>query len=96
MILQLPEAWIDCPLYEVADVFLGKTPKRNQYRSEGNYKVIKFRDLNAGVVQFGNSKDGFVEENHDVLSTLREIKKTDDLDTRLKPIGQPSRSVGLA
>jgi len=86
--LELPEAWIDCPLHEMADVFLGKTPKKTQYRSEGNYKVIKFRDLSSGVVQFSNSKDGFVVEDEDVLSTLKEVKKYDVLITSAAHSGE--------
>jgi len=51
----LPTGWAWTTLGEIADVNLGKTPKKNQYAESGTYKVVKYRDIVSGKVDWGNN-----------------------------------------
>jgi hypothetical protein len=43
----VPQGWSVAQLGDVGEVNLGKTPRKNQYTSEGSHKIIKFRDVEA-------------------------------------------------
>jgi type I restriction enzyme S subunit len=88
MIDELPQGWCDAGLTEVAEVFLGKTPARTDYTSSGSLKVVKFRDIHDGRVDFSNAKDGFVQNNRDALSGLRELRAGDVLITSAAHSGE--------
>jgi type I restriction enzyme S subunit len=88
MIDELPQGWCDAGLTEVAEVFLGKTPARTDYTSSGSLKVVKFRDIHDGRVDFSNTKDGFVQNNRDALSGLRELRAGDVLITSAAHSGE--------
>src|SRR6266700_1353741 len=88
MIDELPRGWCDTAINEVAEVFLGKTPARTDYASTGSLKVVKFRDIHGGRVDFSNAKDGFVRDNRDALSGLRELRRGDVLITSAAHSGE--------
>ncbi len=88
MIDELPQGWCDAGITEVAEVFLGKTPARTDYASSGSLKVVKFRDIHDGRVDFSNAKDGFVRNNGDALSSLRELRPGDVLITSAAHSGE--------
>ena len=46
----LPKGWVEVSIGEIAFVSLGKTPSKKDYLSNGSLKVIKFRDVNNGVI----------------------------------------------
>src|SRR5574341_624906 len=76
---ELPEGWVNGTIGEFADVFLGKTPARRDYASDGRLKIIKFRDLRDGGIDFSNPKAGFVKT--DAIPGLRELREGDVLIT---------------
>src|SRR2546428_1181392 len=84
----LPQGWCEPVISDVEDVFLGKTPAKTDYASSGKLKVVKFRDLQAGRVDFLNPKDGFVHENHHAMSGLRELRPGDVLITSAAHSGE--------
>jgi type I restriction enzyme S subunit len=88
MIDELPQGWCHAGITEVAEVFLGKTPARTDYTSSGSLKVVKFRDIHDGRVDFSNAKDGFVRNNRDVPSGLRELRPGDVLITSAAHSGE--------
>jgi len=86
----LAEHWTTTVIRDVADVFLGKTPARNDYTSNSNskYKVVKFRDLKDGSVDFENAKQGFVRADASLLRTLKELRCGDVLITSAAHSGE--------
>jgi restriction endonuclease S subunit len=84
----LPQGWCGVAISDVAEVFLGKTPARTDYASSGNLKVVKFRDIQDGRVDFANAKDGFVRNNRGALSGLRELRRGDVLITSAAHSGE--------
>jgi type I restriction enzyme, S subunit len=84
----LPQGWCDAAISDVGEVFLGKTPARTDYASSGNLKVVKFRDIQDGRVDFSNAKDGFVRNDRDALSGLRELHRGDVLITSAAHSGE--------
>jgi type I restriction enzyme S subunit len=85
---ELPEGWDRTTITDIAEVFLGKTPARHDYRSSGKLKVIKFRDLRDGRIDFQTSKDGFLRDNGNVIPGLRELRPHDVLITSAAHSGE--------
>jgi type I restriction enzyme S subunit len=70
-----PIDWNSGLLRTVADLIPGKTPKKAEYRSSGDIKVIKFRDvLESGHVDFSNDDEGWIDstqiERNDLVTLL--------------------------
>jgi len=82
------ESWIKTNLQHIGQVFLGNTPAKKDYISYGKYKVIKFRDLKIGYIDFENSKNGFVNPESKKFSSFRELKKNDVLITSAAHSGE--------
>jgi len=85
---ELPTGWTSTKISEVAEVFLGKTPAKHDYVSEGRYKVIKFRDLKNGMVDFKNAKQGFIKADQTLLAKLKELRQGDVLITSAAHSGE--------
>ena len=77
--LMIPNEWVRVNISDIADVDLGKTPKKSDYLSMGDYKVIKFRDVDYSGIDWANHKDGFVGERS--IGNLRDLKLHDVLIT---------------
>lgn len=77
--LTIPNEWAKVNISDIADVDLGKTPKKADYLSIGDYKVVKFRDVDYSGIDWSNDKDGFVGERS--VYNLRELKLHDVLIT---------------
>lgn len=77
--LTVPKEWAKINISEIADVDLGKTPKKKDYKSDGLYKVVKFRDVDYVGIDWSKNKDGFVPE--DVTKDLRKLELDDVLIT---------------
>jgi len=77
--LKIPNEWLKVNISDIADVDLGKTPKKSDYLSIGDYKVVKFRDVDYIGIDWTTDKDGFVGEKSVV--GLRELKLHDVLIT---------------
>jgi len=60
-------------------VNLGKTPRKTQYRSDGAFKILKFRDVGVSTVDWNNSQSGLVDPS--ATSALREVVPGDILLT---------------
>lgn len=88
MMDNLPKGWTSVPLKDIATVFLGKTPARSEYCSKGKYKVVKFRDLKSGHVDFSNAKDGYVMDKTGIVSSLRPLQEKDVLITSAAHSGE--------
>jgi len=86
--LNWPIHWEKCSVSDVAEVFLGKTPKKSQYLSEGNNKIIKFRDIKQGQVDFDNNKEGFLLNDSNLLKSLRRLNLNDILITSAAHSGE--------
>jgi type I restriction enzyme S subunit len=76
-----PEGWTVAKLGEVADVRLGRTPRRQDYRDEGRRRIVKFRDLKPSGLDFSVSRAGFVVDDPDVVHGLEPLKVGDVLLT---------------
>ncbi|MCK9554403.1 restriction endonuclease subunit S [bacterium] len=76
---KIPNEWLKVNISDIADVDLGKTPKKSDYLSIGDYKVVKFRDVDYTGIDWTTDKDGFVGERSVV--GLRELKLHDVLIT---------------
>lgn len=77
--LTIPKEWTRVNISDIADVDLGKTPKKKDYRSDGLYKVVKFRDVGYEGIDWSKNKDGFVPE--DATKDLRKLELDDVLIT---------------
>lgn len=88
MMSNLPQGWASVPLKDIATVFLGKTPARSEYCSKGKYKVIKFRDLKSGLVDFSNAKNGYVMDKTEIVSSLKLLQEKDVLITSAAHSGE--------
>jgi len=84
----LPKGWMEVSIGEIAFVSLGKTPSKKDYLSNGSLKVIKFRDVNNGVVDFFNDKTGFVRVDEAVVTSMTELKMWDVLTTSAAHSGE--------
>jgi type I restriction enzyme S subunit len=78
---ELPEGWCEARLAEVANARLGKTPGKSDYRDSGDHRIVKFRDLKKGGVDYSSIKAAFVPSNSSVLKTLQPLKLGDVLIT---------------
>jgi type I restriction enzyme S subunit len=85
---EFPKGWTETAIWEIAEVSLGKTPGKADYRSSGSLKVVKFRDIQNAFIDFQNSKDGFVAPDVSVVSTLRELQRGDVLITSAAHSGE--------
>src|ERR1700722_12789646 len=83
--------WISSTLTEVADVTLGKTPKRTDYISDGTHRVIKYRDIRGNELVLDETKDGSIPPNQELLGSLREVQVGDIL---VGASGHSSESIG--
>lgn len=81
MSVKLPKGWVETSLDNISIVSLGKTPAKKEYRSNGFYKVVKFRDVSNGKINYSTDKDGFVIDDTSVISALKELKMLDVLTT---------------
>src|SRR3989338_2166363 len=77
--LTIPNEWLKVNISDLADVDLGKTPKKTDYLSAGDYKVVKFRDVDYSGIDWSIDKDGFVGDKS--ISDLRELELHDVLIT---------------
>src|SRR6267143_6938989 len=77
----LPKGWLELPIAEVADVSLGKTPKKSDYANEGKIRLIKFRDVTEGGLNLSATKDAFVKDEPAVMKGLQPVQKGDVLLT---------------
>ncbi|HKT46215.1 MAG TPA: restriction endonuclease subunit S [Candidatus Acidoferrales bacterium] len=78
----LPDGWVWSNLGEIGLARLGKTPGKTDYRDSGEYKIVKFRDVDEhGQVDWDNVKKGYVDSAPKVLRTLKELKDGDVLVT---------------
>ena len=67
------------PLGDVADATIGKTPRRADYRDTGRYRIVKYRDLAANGLDFGETKDAYVVDEPSALRGLRGLESGDIL-----------------
>ncbi len=77
--LTIPKEWVNIRISDVANVDLGKTPKKKDYRNAGDYKVIKFRDVDYSGIDWSTDKAGFV--SNDAIKDMRELQACDVLIT---------------
>jgi len=77
--IDLPSGWSLARLGDVADATLGKTPRRADYQDNGGYRIVKYRDLKSGVVDFTETRDGYVANSPTALKGLRELRVGDVL-----------------
>lgn len=69
-------------LGNIALVRLGKTPRKSDYRNEGDHKILKFRDISSsGAIDWENDEKGFVRNAPEALAGLREVRVGDVLVT---------------
>jgi len=87
--LIVPKEWVKINISEVADVDLGKTPKKKDYKNDGSYKVIKFRDVSYDGIDWSKNKDGFVPE-----SSIRDLRKLDAGDVLITASAHSSEHIG--
>jgi hypothetical protein len=78
---QLPQGWLELPIAEVANVSLGKTPKKSHYANEGTVRLIKFRDVMENGLDLSETKDAFVRDEPAAIKGLRPVQKGDVLLT---------------
>ncbi len=75
---ELPNGWSMMCFNDLGIVRLGKTPRRTEYRNDGSYKIIKFRDIDVfGNINWQTSDKGFVASESDMVSKLREVEAGD-------------------
>ncbi len=69
-------------LGDIGLVRLGKTPRKEDYRSEGEFKILKFRDvLEPSSIDWNKADKGFVSDAESSLRGLREVRPGDVLVT---------------
>lgn len=76
-----PEGWELIELHSLGDVRLGKTPRRTDYRNDGFHRIVKFRDLKSGSVDYSASKAAYVVDSPKALKGLRPLRAGDVLVT---------------
>jgi type I restriction enzyme S subunit len=78
----LPIGWCWAALGDLGLVRLGKTPRKSDYRSAGEWKIVKFRDVDEhGHIDWDNDDKGYIYPSSEVLATLKEINEGDVLVT---------------
>lgn len=85
---ELPDGWCSTTVSQIAEVFLGKTPAKSDYASHGGLKVVKFRDLHDGAIDFSKAESGFVRAGSVASTRLRELKAGDVLITAAAHSGE--------
>lgn len=82
----MPIAWIEpesswplVPLGQVAHVLPGKTPARHDHADDGAVRMVRFRDLDHGVIDWSRRDRGFVRSA--ALPGLRDVRVGDTLIT---------------
>ena len=78
---ELPKGWMWTILGDIGDVNLGKTPRKTQYVNDGDYKIVKFRDIVEGSICWNENDKGFVINSQNLLSQLSELHEGDVLVT---------------
>jgi type I restriction enzyme S subunit len=71
--------WPVVALGEVARARLGKTPKKRDYADRGRVRIVRFRDLGSGAIDWSRQERGFVRDVR--LKGLRELCPGDTLIT---------------
>ncbi|MDI7268434.1 MAG: restriction endonuclease subunit S [Myxococcota bacterium] len=70
----VPPSWVVVQLDRIADVRLGKTPAKERYRDTGSHRIVKFRDIAAGRVDWTASARAFVDgsagSTHDLVPVM--------------------------
>jgi type I restriction enzyme, S subunit len=69
--------WGKAALGSIADVRLGRTPKKDSYLDSGANKIVKYRDVVGETVKWTNEQRGFVPE--DLLPNLVDLREGDVL-----------------
>lgn len=97
---KFPAEWQPDVLSSVANIVPGKTPSKAEYRSDGDIKVIKFRDVSeGGNVDFNNDDKGWVDslqnERTDLVTLLPETILLTNAAHSLSHIGKKIGYVGL-
>jgi len=78
----LPEKWVWSSLGDIGLVQLGKTPRKSDYRNSGEYKIIKFRDIEkSGNIDWDKEDKGYVDSSDEIRSTLKKLENFDVLVT---------------
>ena len=78
----LPEKWAWLSLGDIGLVQLGKTPRKSDYRNSGEYKIIKFRDIDKnGNIDWDNDDKGYVDSSDEIRRTLKKLENCDVLVT---------------
>jgi len=78
----LPEKWVWSSLGDIGLVQLGKTPRKSDYRNSGEYKIIKFRDIDkSGNIDWDKEDKGYVDSSDEIRSTLKKLENFDVLVT---------------
>ena len=85
---ELPDGWCSTTVSQIAEVFLGKTPAKADYASRGGLKVVKFRDLHNGSIDFSKAEAGFIRAGSGVSTGLRELRAGDVLITSAAHSGE--------
>ena len=79
-ILQHPDGWLLVKLSSIADVQLGKTPAKTDYRNDGRLKIVKYRDLgDDGTIKWTRGDKGFVATKRLRSLNLRKLEVGDVL-----------------
>jgi len=79
--MELPESWSVHSVGRVAEVRLGKTPRRSDYRGSGPVKMVRFRDLKAGFIEWTEDNKAFVGAEPEAQRGLRDLQVGDTLIT---------------
>ena len=67
-------------LSSIADVQLGKTPAKTDYRNDGRLKIVKYRDLgDDGTIKWTRGDKGFVATKRLRSLNLRKLEVGDVL-----------------
>jgi len=78
--IDCPPTWTLTSLAAIADVALGKTPGKDDYRSEGKCKIVKYRDLGDDrEIVWTNREKGFIECTRAQTMNLRRLSRGDVL-----------------
>jgi type I restriction enzyme S subunit len=78
--LDCPPSWLLVSLKSIAEVQLGKTPSKTDYRDSGPFKIVKYRDLGDDrTITWTNCSKGFIEVLRARSLNLRALKLNDVL-----------------
>jgi type I restriction enzyme S subunit len=75
-----PPLWALACLADIANVQLGKTPGKADYKDAGSCKIVKYRDLgDDGEITWTNAEKGFIEHTRAEALNLRRLADGDVL-----------------